>query len=721
VAAAWHERCWQCNPGGYADSTRVACVLRAAASASAAVTAAADCQAGVVALRQPFVIWARQAKVTLRVTQIIHDAAAPAPAAGGSSSQFDLAALLDVAVLHQGSELHIAPKPRVPAGDNGSTLVPGRVQLPNGTAAPGGGAAAGADSKQQQQQHPKPVWLRVLAASSSQQLLRTLQVPPVLATSSSSSSGSDPEAGAGSTTAAAITSWMTTAVHVSGRTAEDLALQPGGLVRVFGSTSISSASSVLPLPSLVVLLLVDDALPWGHLAVSPPLQQCLGMAPHQYAKVQQLGAAEQLQQLPGFVLHPLLPAASSSASLAAVVGAAAATGVVASSSTGAMPGPGAGNTTAGSSSSKRAGGTTASAALQQQQQRRQRQQQPDSFTGIGLLQESVKGLIAVPLKLLGGHQHEDSAPMPAAATAAAVPADGARAGPASASASSSSTAAALSELLLDPSVVAAALAAWLQLQCRPTPGCEEQGVTPMCGPLVMHLGVHSTRQQEADDTSSAGDHLLLLIPHVDRAAAAAAAATAPSAVPHATFSSSQLWLLPGRLVQPAVHHQQPQPLQVHVAGALSYTAAAAVAAGAVPSAAAAQHSKYVSCLSTGCAGQHHQQQPTGRQRLSPDDYPWLHPALQACRDRLQPRLDLLTWQAWQAAGLPLPGGPLLVGASDSGRGWLLQLLGQAAAGGTAVSGGAHVLKVSRLAVLLFWVALLCRRVHVCLQGPRSSS
>ncbi|WIA28210.1 hypothetical protein OEZ86_010771 [Tetradesmus obliquus] len=68
----------------------------------------------------------------------------------------------------------------------------------------------------------------------------------------------------------------------------------------------------------------------------------------------------------------------------------------------------------------------------------------------------------------------------------------------------------------------------------------------------------------------------------------------------------------------------------------------------------------------------------------------LKPALQSCLARLGPRLSLTSWRAFQSAELPLPGGLLLVGGSDGGRGWLLQLLGQAA----AQQYGAHVLQVS---------------------------
>ncbi|WIA08137.1 hypothetical protein OEZ85_007593 [Tetradesmus obliquus] len=84
------------------------------------------------------------------------------------------------------------------------------------------------------------------------------------------------------------------------------------------------------------------------------------------------------------------------------------------------------------------------------------------------------------------------------------------------------------------------------------------------------------------------------------------------------------------------------------------------------------------------------QQQQQQQILDPAGFPWLQPALQTCLSRLGPRLSLCSWRAFQSAELPLPGGLLLVGGSDGGRGWLLQLLGQAA----AQQHGAHVLQVS---------------------------
>lgn len=124
------------------------------------------------------------------------------------------------------------------------------------------------------------------------------------------------------------------------------------------------------------------------------------------------------------------------------------------------------------------------------------------------------------------------------------------------------------------------------------------------------------------------------------------------------------------------------------------------AAGAAVSQVAQQHAQHVSCIYSVQGNQslcqpaqpptdQQQQQQQQRGWLDPAEFPWLQPALQSAVQRLQPRLDLLTWQSWQSVELPLPGGVLLVGGSEGGRAWLLQLLGQEA----AALHGAHVLKV----------------------------
>jgi hypothetical protein len=152
--------------------------------------------------------------------------------------------------------------------------------------------------------------------------------------------------------------------------------------------------------------------------------------------------------------------------------------------------------------------------------------------------------------------------------------------------------------------------------------------------------------------------------------------------------------------------QQQQQLDIHVAGALAYDPAVAAVA---PSAAAMQHSAHVSLISStsssssrtstppttsATADNHNPQQQQQLSQapgliLNPADFPWLNPALESCLARLNPRLGLQSWRAWQSAELPLPGGVLVVGGSDGGRDWLLQLVGQAA----AQQHCAHVLKV----------------------------
>jgi hypothetical protein len=171
-------------------------------------------------------------------------------------------------------------------------------------------------------------------------------------------------------------------------------------------------------------------------------------------------------------------------------------------------------------------------------------------------------------------------------------------------------------------------------------------------------------------------------------------------------------MLPARLLlgssigSASTPQQQQQQLDIHVAGALMYDLAAEAVAR---SPAAMQHSAHVSLISSstgssstsaleptiGTTANYQQQQqqqqcgPASGHTLQPADYPWLNPALESCLARLNPRMSLQSWRAWQSAELPLPGGVLVVGGSDGGRDWLLQLLGQAA----AAQHDAHVLKV----------------------------
>jgi hypothetical protein len=765
----------------------------------------------------------------LRITSIMHwpDAAAAA-AAGGSGSGAQQQQLQNVAKLVPGTELHIAPKPRVLAG--GGALNPGQLPLANGSAGTGAGAdhnnnkqqqqqagqrsAGSADGghaqQQQQQQEPREaVWLRVQDAGSKHLLdtadLQSQQQPstgqPSAASNSSSDNSSKHEAvvkavgdhqvaaavtgdisgmsGSSSSSIPVLTgpvcaSWVTTAVYVSHATAKDLNLQPGELVRIHqgnssssSSSSSSTSSSVLPLQSLVLLLLLDDDVAWGHVAVAPPLQQALAVAVHHYVKLQPLPQAQQLQQLPGLVIHPLLPAVNGSTTAAAAAGTAA----VGSSSMAALA-AGLGDAAAaaaarlGNSSSSSgttmqadrtarasiseieelpydasAGDATPQQQQQQQQQQplqrrrqqrrwkseptsrqQQQQQQQDSFTGLGLLQEEVNRMLVRPLQLLTRLTESSDKPAAANMTSAqqhAHQAKSVQTAAAAAAAARIDAAAALSALL-QPGVVSAAVHAWLRLQLQAVAAaaaadgaagaCEAS--LACCGPMLVHFRLQQQQQQLGDVASmqqqgplQSQDHLLLLVAHHNRQGD-----TAPSAT-----SSSSSYMLPASLLlgNKSSTSTQQQQLNIHVAGALVNDPAAAAVAH---SAAAVQHNAHVSLISSTSSSSssssstprtfataHHKQQQQQQQlgqtpgsTLNPADFPWLNPALESCLARLIPRLGLQSWRAWQSAELPLPGGVLVVGGSDGGRDWLLQLMGQAA----AQQHSAHILKVRAG----FWVS-----------------
>ncbi|KAF6257631.1 peroxisome biogenesis factor 1, N-terminal-domain-containing protein [Scenedesmus sp. NREL 46B-D3] len=132
-------------------------------------------QAGVVCVGQPFPLWARQARVMLRVTNIMHwpnaAAAAAAAAAGGSSNPQQLQT---VAKLVPGTELHIAPKPRAVAG--GGAMKPGQLPLANGSSGSNSSPAGAAAEREQQQQQQAGQRSGGADASSAQQ--QQQQQPP---------------------------------------------------------------------------------------------------------------------------------------------------------------------------------------------------------------------------------------------------------------------------------------------------------------------------------------------------------------------------------------------------------------------------------------------------------------------------------------------------------------------------------------------------------------
>jgi hypothetical protein len=209
---------------------------------------------------------------------------------------------------------------------------------------------------------------------------------------------------------------------------------------------------------------------------------------------------------------------------------------------------------------------------------------------------------------------------------------------------------------------------------------------PVGGPLLAHFRV-STQQQQQQQQQQGGvtgscDYLLLLVPIGEHHLGAAGVAGVQ-------YLPGHLLLPPTATAEQQQQQQQQQRIVVEVSKALPCEPTAA--GGAPLSHIVQQHSQYVSCVYEpslqDCIPCNHQQQQISW--LDPAEYPWLNPALQAGVQRLKPRLDLLTWQSWQSVDLPLPGGVLLVGASEGGRGWLMQLIGQEA----AITHGAHVLKV----------------------------
>jgi hypothetical protein len=747
----------------------------------------AVCQAGVVTLGQPLVVWARQAKVTLKVTQIIHDSTAAGPSAAAAAAGQQLH-VKDVARLDQGTELHIAPKPRVAAAAAGSNLAPGELPLDAAAAAAEQRQANGATQQQQQQQR-KPLWLRV-ASANKQHLLATTDLPGTNGAndnSNSSSSSVGPGADSGcSGASAAVTSWLTTAVHISTQTAKDLALQPGEVIRLYSSSS-SRGQSVLPLQSLVVTVLLDESVAWGHVALSPPLQQGLGLWEHQFVKLRVLRKQKQLQQLPGFLLHPLMSAASSSSSSSSnSSGSSGLEGLLAAAST---PASGQAAAAAGEQAARSTSADAARRAdvppTQQQQWQQQQQQQTqraESFSGPGLVFDTVKALLTTPLQVM-----RLQSSLQQQAGQLALPKlqqqqqgrgqghlSGAGAGAGATSAGDSNVDGVVPDALVQPEVAGAALLSWMQLQLAaaqaavaaaseesgrgssrpeqdaaavhgPLADCSSSNTAaiqgadaaaasgsmldvcfPVCGPLLVHFRV-STQQQQQQQQQEGGtgscDHLLLLVPLGEQ-----------------HQGSAGVHYLPGHLLLPPTatakpgqqqQQQQQQRIVVQVSKALAYEPTAA--GGAQLSQVAQQHSQYVSCiykpsLQDGTPNNTQQQQQQQQVSwLDPAEYPWLNPALQAGVQRLQPRLDLLTWQSWQSVELPLPGGVLLVGGSEGGRVWLMRLMGQEA----ATKHGAHVLKVGCSwqgsgSFVVFYLRYMCNvsqwvlqpLCHDALQGRR---
>lgn len=333
---------------------------------------------GAVATGQALPLWARQVTARLLVTSLIPEGAT-------------------VARLAPGSEVHIAPKPRV--GESTSGGLPQeaatRQLLGSGGASAGSGgagrAAAGKDLQrgagssvadaqrrrsqgreegegeargraQVQAAQPRSVWLRVVAAGPGY-LLNTCQLMGargdgdscISSTPVDSADTADPlttiaaeatSTGAGAYAAAAaaaavqspavlpneaaaaanqppIQSWLTSAVMVSSSTATDQGLRFGHPVQLSRptaapdptATSLPAAASgpsgiIQPAPpNFMTQLVRDDAVPWGHVALAPPLIVALQIPVHQYLRLEQLpapAAPQLLASCPALELRPLV-------------------------------------------------------------------------------------------------------------------------------------------------------------------------------------------------------------------------------------------------------------------------------------------------------------------------------------------------------------------------------------------------------------------------------
>jgi hypothetical protein len=368
---------------------------------------------------------------------------------------------------------------------------------------------------------------------------------------------------------------------------------------------------------------------------------------------------------------------------------------------------------------------------QQQQQQQAQAQRADSFSGPGLVIDTVKGLLATPLqvfRLQSSLQQQQQQQLPGQQQQQQRQGD--KQGNLAAAGGVDGTGSVDSGLvaggLVTPEVAGAAVLSWMQLQLAarsssnssssiPSSQAESGAASsngqsvaadvclPVCGPMLVHFRVSTQQQQQ----QGCAEYLLLLVPVGEQLQGAAGSAGV-------SYLPADLLLPPGPTSQ-GPRQQQQQKGSVQVVKPLVYelptTAATTTAAGAAVSDVAQQHAQYVSCIYPAQGNlslrqpaqpptdshqqqQHKQQQQQQQGWLDAAEFPWLQPALQSAVQRLQPRLDLLTWQSWQSVELPLPGGVLLVGGSEGGRAWLLQLLGQQAA---AVH-GAHVLKVGEVVV-----------------------
>ncbi|GBF99634.1 hypothetical protein Rsub_12313 [Raphidocelis subcapitata] len=642
-------------------------------------------QVGAVAVGQPLPLWARQAAMRLRVTSITPEG-------------------LEVARLAPGTEVHVAPKPRL--GGDGGAGAPQQLLGGGGgaqAAAAQNGAQRGQAQQQQQQQQrrggepgredggagagaaaalrqalapPRSAWLRAVDAGPS--ALLAAQPPAGPAAADGDADGAPP-----------IHSWLTSAAALSGATATDQGLSlsaPALLCAAAGAAAAAAApGGARPAPpQLAVLLLRDDSLPWGHVALAPPLRAALGVAPRAYVRLEQAASPPPPQLLgscPAFELRPLVRGGEQPE---------AAEAAAAPDGAGGGGGDGGGEAAPAARPTAAAGGEGApysgggwAAAL---------------ANGLhGALSSGLPDLGALLSSAAGALLPAEGAPAPGQ-TRPGKPAAGAAAPDAAARDAPKSRRPDAGAGPLLGAAAAAAVDAWLRLQLAALAaraavadgavpsvaradgggggGSDSSGdgadggggqappVLPMTGPLLVHFRLplqasggddNSGEDSNGDDGSSnprpaqpeAGDHLIVLFPQLP----ASCQARPPA-----------WWGLPLAALPPQPPGGGGGGAPMPADGGLKVSISDPLLLGPPPEAASA-----ISRLAPTLAA------PSAE--LRPAAFAWLRPPLRAAARRLRPRLDLRRWHALRCAGLPLAGGPLICGGAGSGKTALLHLLG----------------------------------------------
>lgn len=234
------------------------------------------------------------------------------------------------ALLGDGSEVHVAPKPRI--ADVNAGMVPAdatsSIEAEEGASSDSSHGRAGQPAKhsKQQDRNVVPAWLRVQNASSRwlcdvsllEQYVRSPSSTgkscveaksshaPSYATAGSDTAEStqyhdgvtaDAASTCSTSTSAAVSSWVTIAAFISHDTAHDLGLCLQSCVLFLGKGGC--------VPQLTLTLLPDDSVSWGHIALTPPLQLCLGVIADECIKLHTLPQPAAMKSIPHFLLHPV--------------------------------------------------------------------------------------------------------------------------------------------------------------------------------------------------------------------------------------------------------------------------------------------------------------------------------------------------------------------------------------------------------------------------------